>query len=108
MATELLETLSLLLAHEEVVHSNEGILKMEGHALLHELRGNVHWAIEFRRKEIALMERLHEIMRGEDSSSRAFAIQDRDEAALLERKMILERLLRAVREAEPGGSSPSS
>ena len=90
-----LEKLSRLLAHEDVSQSNEAILKMEGHALLCELRGNYRRAIEFRRREIALMEKLHEITKSDDPDVREFALQDRDKAAILERKMILERLLRA-------------
>jgi hypothetical protein len=70
------------------------ILKEEGLALLHELKGEIKEAIKHRQREIQLMEKLHDAVNGRisDPALRKSILMDRDAAALSERKIILQKL----------------
>lgn len=74
------------------------VLRQEGWALLHELRGEMAAAIKHRKREIELTERLYASVResvakgdyGEDTA--AWVLNHRDQSALDERRAILRRL----------------
>jgi hypothetical protein len=74
--------------------NNLAILREEGLALLHELKGQSKDAIIHRKREIHLMERLHKDARSPrySAATRAYLLQDRGEADLRERRAILEKL----------------
>jgi len=95
--------------------SDLAILRAEGLALLHELRGELSDAVAQRRREIHLMERLQ---RSVDRSVRearydermaAAILAGRDSAALEERRNVLQALAEELRcKHEPGTSSTKS
>jgi hypothetical protein len=78
----------------QLAEHDTAIIRHEGLALLHELKGEVADAIKHRKKEIALMERLHKEaeLPNCSASTRVYMLRGRDEAALKERLAILESL----------------
>lgn len=78
----------------QVRENDAAIIRHEGLALLHELQGEIVESIAHRKKEIALMERLHKEAHLPtcSASTRAYMLRDRDVAALKERRAILEEL----------------
>jgi hypothetical protein len=83
----------------QVPENEVAIIRHEGLALLHELKGEIGGAIAHRKKEIALMDRLHKEAQSPNysASARAYMLRDRDDAALMERRVILESLQSQVR-----------
>jgi len=87
------------------------ILREEGWSLLHELQNEIALAIQHRKREIQLLERLHESVRhsidaGEyDATMGASIIAKWDSTALKKRRTILDALTR--REGRPGQTSNS-
>ena len=92
---------------ERVLHNlpenGSAIIRQEGLALLHELRGEIGKSVMHRQREIELIERLHKEAQSHDDSTRAYMLQDRDMAALHERRAILE----ALRKTKPLRSHPA-
>ncbi len=80
------------------------IIREEGLSLYYQLRGELARAAEHRRREIALIERLHasiqaSVSEGRDGADVAvFALQGRDAAALAERRELLRSLERRAGE----------
>jgi len=74
--------------------NDQAIIREEGLALLHELKGQRSHAIAHREREIQLMERLHNEARSAHYSAktRSYLLRNRDETDLQERRAILERL----------------
>jgi hypothetical protein len=74
--------------------NERAIIREEGLALLHELKGDLRAAIAHREREIALMERLHQDAQSPRyaKSTKAYMLRDRDTADLRERRAILESL----------------
>jgi hypothetical protein len=72
------------------------ILREEGLAQLHELKGNKSAAIKHRRREIQLMQKLHdEVKNGTyDKKTKAWMLSNRDQKALQQRRAILAKLER--------------
>jgi hypothetical protein len=83
---------------ERVLHDltrkQGAILREEALALLHELKGDVDRSIAHRRREIQLMERLHQEAQlpHYTDSTREYMLRDRDTTVLAERRAILEAL----------------
>ena len=77
------------------------ILRQEGLALFHELKGDTHTAIKHRRREIQLIEKLHADANahGYDADLRAWILAGRDVADLQERRHILSALTKSVQRA---------
>jgi hypothetical protein len=95
---------------ERVLHAlpdnDMAIIRAEGLALFHELKGEIGEAIAHRRREIELIEWLH---RDAQSSrytqrTRAFMLRDRGIAALRQRRAILEALKKAKARVDHSGS----
>jgi hypothetical protein len=87
--------------------NNSAIIRQEGLALLHELKGEWHDAILHREEEIRLMERLHKDAQSPhyQNSTRAYMLRDRDRAALADRRAILESLKKELsRHGDPIGA----
>src|ERR1700683_5140139 len=78
----------------QVPNRDMAIVRHEGLALLHELNGEIGDAIAHRKKEITLMQRLHNEAYSPNCSAetRDYMLRDRDEVALQERQDILDRL----------------
>jgi hypothetical protein len=76
--------------------NNMAILRAEGLALFHELKGHTIAAINYRKREIQLMEKLHEDVEagGYDKKMKASIMLGRGEQALEERGRILQALKR--------------
>lgn len=78
--------------------NNQAILREEGLALLHELEGDVAGAVRHRKREIKLMEKLHDSVRksvaaGEyDAKMAASILKTRNTAVLRKRQAILHNL----------------
>jgi len=72
------------------------ILREEACALLHELQGRLEKSIAHRRREIELMERLHDEANSSrySASAREYMLRDRDTEVLNERRAILSSLER--------------
>lgn len=70
------------------------ILRAEGLALLHQLKGDLRAAITYREREIQLMERLHEEANTERYSPevKAYMLRDRGPAELKKRRLLLKTL----------------
>ncbi|HYV35792.1 MAG TPA: hypothetical protein VE988_08825 [Gemmataceae bacterium] len=81
----------------DLPESDMAILREEGLALLHEIRGDIDKAISHRKREIQLMERLHveACTKQYTENTRAYMLRDRDVDALEERRAILETLKKA-------------
>lgn len=81
----------------ELPENNRAILREEGLALLYELQGRISKAIAHRKREIRLMERLHQEAGSPQyaDSTRAYMLRDRDTKALEHRRVILETLQKA-------------
>jgi hypothetical protein len=83
---------------EQLPEDNMAIIREEGLALLHELKGQRSAAIKHRRREIRLTERLHASVRESvqagdyDESMAASILATRDTAVLEERRAILKAL----------------
>ncbi len=73
------------------------IVRQEGLALVHELKGELGQSIPHRRREIELMERLHRDAQSPKyaDTTKAYMLSDRDAAVLKERRAILEALQKA-------------
>jgi hypothetical protein len=84
------------------------IVREEGLALACELQGRIDEAIAHRKREIRLMERLHEESRSPRYSdkTKTYMLRDRDGAALAERRDILDAL--ECSRARPAHSGHSS
>ena len=88
------------------------ILREEGLALLHELKGQKHQAIEHRKREIELTKRLQRSVRKSvqsgnyDERMAASILSDRDHAALEERRAILRSLEEHDRPGPQNGLRP--
>ncbi len=80
----------------ELPKNEMAIIRAEAWALLCELKGRINQAITYRRREIELMERLHEEARYPQlaENTRTYMLRDRDSAALRERRAILEALMK--------------
>jgi hypothetical protein len=91
-AERYLDRLETVLA--DLPKNDVAIIRHEGFALLHELKGDVNKAIRFRRREIELIERLHEIARSphHDDDTRAYMLQGHGAADLQDRRKILAAL----------------
>lgn len=95
-ARRYLDRLGRILDH--LPSDDSAILREEGCALFHELTGENAIAARHRRKEIRLMERLHESVRKSvesgdyDERMGASVLQGRDADALSERRAILRTL----------------
>jgi hypothetical protein len=78
----------------EVPDNDMAILREDGLALLHELRGEIGDAIKHRKREIQLMTRLHRDVEanGYAEEMKASILVDRDAAVLQERRTILKSL----------------
>jgi hypothetical protein len=78
----------------DLPESDMAIIRQEGLALLHELKGEIGESIAHRGQEIALMERLYTEAQSPKyaDSTRDYMLRDRDMAALQERRAILEAL----------------
>jgi len=74
--------------------NNEAILRLECLALLAEIKGDIDSAVQYREREIQLMEQLHrDAETGEYSDeTRAYMLADRGGDALMERRTILQGL----------------
>ena len=85
----------------ELPENDRAILREEGLALLHELKGEMSAAIKHRQREIELMKELHEEVAsgGYDEKMAASILVGRDRKPLQERRAILKTL--------EEGSSPS-
>jgi hypothetical protein len=81
------------------------ILRQEGLALLHELKGEVEKAIVHRRREIELMERLHKEAQTHRMAVRAYMLQGRGSDVLAERRTILKLLKQACPQSNGGSST---
>jgi hypothetical protein len=70
------------------------VLRQEGLAQLHELKGDKSAAIKHRKREIELMEKLQDEVRNGayDKKTKAWILANRDEKALQERRDILRKL----------------
>jgi hypothetical protein len=83
---------------EKVLHNlpknDLAILREEALAMLAELKGKLADAVVHREREIRLMERLHKEAQSPryPASTKAYMLQNRDRAALQERRQILEAL----------------
>jgi chorismate mutase len=79
---------------DELPANNMAILRQEGLALLHELKGETTEAIRCRKREIRLMEKLHqEVKSGNyDEKMKESILVDRDERVLRSRLAILKHL----------------
>jgi hypothetical protein len=82
----------------DLPENDMAILRAEGLALLHELKGDSAGAIKYRRREIQLMERLLEDVNAHDydEKMKASILVGRDEQALQERRAILKSLRKSV------------
>lgn len=78
----------------EVPRNNLAIIRHEGLALLHVLKGELSKAIHSRTREIELIERLHEIARSPkvEESVRAYMLQGHEAADLQVRRKILQKM----------------
>ena len=78
----------------DLPENHSAILREDGLALLCALKGDVGESVKHRRREIRLMERLHEEARSPryDDRTRAYMLRGRDSAVLQERRAILESL----------------
>jgi hypothetical protein len=87
--------------------NDDAIIRHDGLALLSELNGDPGAAIVHRRREIALMERLHRDAQSPSYSdnTRAFMLQNRGRAELQDRRAILRRLESAYPQGN-GDSKP--
>jgi hypothetical protein len=83
---------------EQIPTDNEAIVGAEAFALYHELSGNLQAAIEFRKREIALIEELHHDVRDHDYSdvTRSFVLAGRDSLDLKVRKEIVHNLKKRI------------
>ena len=74
------------------------IIRAEGNALVHEISENLELAIQFRRREIELMEKLHGIVEAESylKDMRDSVLVDRGVGELNVRRAILRRLQRRL------------
>ena len=70
------------------------ILREEGLALLYELRGKTTKAIKHRRREIDLMQQLHQESRSASKDTAAYMLRDRNLLDLEHRRAILKALER--------------
>jgi hypothetical protein len=79
---------------EELPENDTAIIRQEGWALLHELRGETAASIAHREREIVLIKRLHKHAESArcDDDTRAYILRDRGVAHLRERQAILEAL----------------
>jgi hypothetical protein len=99
---------------QDLSENNSTILRQEGLALLHELKGEIGESIAHRKQEIELMERLHKESRSAKyaDNTRAYLLRDRDVSDLKERRAILETLeKRNTRQKAvdiPNGAGPTS
>jgi hypothetical protein len=78
----------------ELPKNNQAILREDGLALLGELTGRIAEAIRHRRREITLMEKLHEDVESRDYTSqmKASILVNRDADVLQGRRSILKSL----------------
>ncbi len=78
----------------ELPEDDMAIIRQEGLALLHELKGDLAAAIAHRDREIRLTLRLHREAQSPryDADTRAYMLQGRETADLQERRAILEAL----------------
>ena len=79
------------------------ILREEGLALLYELRGEAAKAVKHRRREIDLMQQLHQEARSASRGTAAYMLRDRNLPDLEDRRAIL----KAPSETEPSNSFAS-
>jgi hypothetical protein len=79
---------------DELRANDMAILRQEGLALLHELKGETHEAIRHRKREIRLMEKLHQdVERGDyDKKMKASILVNRDARVMRSRLAILKQL----------------
>jgi hypothetical protein len=89
-AVRFLDRLARIL--RELPENNIAIIREEGLALLHQLKGEVDDAIAHREREIRLTERLHKEAQSHDDTTRAYMLRDRETIDLQERRAILEAL----------------
>ena len=76
----------------ELPDNDLAIIREEGLALFHELKGEPSAAIVHREREIRLIERLHKEAESHDDSTRAYMLLGRDTIELQERRAILAAL----------------
>jgi hypothetical protein len=82
----------------ELPKNDLAILRAEGLALLHELNGEIQKAIKYRKKEIKLVEKLHDSVRKSvqakeyDEKMAASILHNKNKAFLSKRLSILEKL----------------
>jgi hypothetical protein len=81
----------------ELPENDKAIIREDGLALLCELKGNLAGSRKHRRREIQLMEHLHDEARSPkyDDTTRAYMLRDRDMDTLEDRRAILEALTNA-------------
>jgi hypothetical protein len=81
---------------ENLPENDMAILRAEGLAQLNELKGNKTGAIKHRKREIELMQKLHEDVeaRDYDERTKAAILVGRDKQALQQRRAILQALKR--------------
>jgi len=79
---------------EKLPENDMAIIREEGLALLYELKGDRSNAIKHRKREIQLMEKLHEDVEAEgyDEKMKASILLRRDKRALQERRAIVQAL----------------
>ena len=84
------------------------IVREDALAILWELKGMTWKAIDHRRREIALMEKLHKEAhsRKYSDSTRAYMLQGRDSRALSERRQILGALEKIQHESRTARKAP--
>lgn len=83
----------LLATISQLPHFKQAIIWWEASALLHEVSGQMDDAIRSRRKEIELMQKLHEEANKHQAGLKAYILQGRGKAALKRREAILQRLI---------------
>ena len=76
--------------------NDSAIIREEGLALLHELRGELAKAIAHREREISLTERLHKEAQSHDQGTRCYMLQGRETNDLQQRREILAALKQAA------------
>jgi hypothetical protein len=95
------DRISAMMVIDELHHSlsnlpvdDESIIGAESHAIFEELSGNIASAMEWRRREIELMQRLHEDIRTHDyeDSTRRALLEERGEDDLIARYALVGRL----------------
>ena len=89
-AERYLQRLAVIL--HELPENDIAIIRAEGLALFHELKGELGEAITHREREIHLTERLHKEAQSHDNSTKSYMLQGRGTIDLQERRAILDAL----------------